>query len=255
VIFNQVPHLEVALQGLSFIEAVVIPRLASLLVSHGLQSLFNISLAHRHFALNSQEEQLVRLKSERCGLPVAHVFRKGSPDPVIMHKYDLRMPEDANIVPDTFMICDNELLPYEFSCVESGEARRNLQAIQAMRSQKEFLEGWSRVLLEHEIEGRIGVALREEEEVMDKDSSRVPGVMVFDVEDRVDILYMPTKQFQMSVSPDAPPAEWEVGRRTQDGVYECPRTRFCRDWMCSCGTVNSGPYCTTCGAPRRVSEN
>ena len=238
--------MDVAIQNLSTIEEIVIPRLAALLVTHGLQSLFNICLAHRHFALRSQDEQVVALKDQIDQRPVAHVFTNGMPDPEILRKYKLQMPKEACIIPETFLIRGGKLLPYEFTCIEGDAARQNLETIDLMQRRQDFLDGWTRVIKDHGLEDRLGLTIREEED----SNSDIPKVMVFDAKERVDILFSPTKEFPISVSPRAPPAEWEVRQGSRDGGYECARSRWCRDWICPyCGHSNSsGTICEKCGA-------
>jgi len=170
----------------------------------------------------------------------------GMPDPEILRKYNLQMPKEACIIPETFLIRGGKLLPYEFTCIEGDAARQNLEMIDLMQRRQDFLDGWTRVIKDHGLEDRLGLTIREEED----SNSDIPKVMVFDAKERVDILFSPTKDFPISVSPRAPPAEWEVRQGSRDGGYECARSRWCRDWVCPvCGYSNSsGTTCQRCGS-------
>jgi hypothetical protein len=98
VVFNRVPDIDHAFRDLPFLEESVVPRLAALLVG---QSRFNICVAHRHFPLYSSSEQVVELKNLNGG-PVSSVFKNGAPDPLIVERYNLDVPKELSIVPDTF---------------------------------------------------------------------------------------------------------------------------------------------------------
>lgn len=118
VVFNQLPEIQEASRQLPAIEKFVLPRLATLLVSYELQSQFNICLTHRHFVLSNDTQQVVELKSSN-GESVASVFKNDFPDLVIVQ---LQIPKDPSIVPNTFLLHESELFPFEFSCMESREA-------------------------------------------------------------------------------------------------------------------------------------
>lgn len=232
------PTIAQALQHFEFLKGSVIPRLAALLVNHSLQTHFNISLAHRHFLLFDHTEQVVELKS-RNGPDVSSIFKDGQPMASILQKYDLVVPTAPTIVPDTFLIHDGKLLPYEYTCLEIDQADSYLNAICHIHD--EFLDEWSKVLVETGSEKRLGLVLRP------------PGEMVklqlCDPSSRVDIIVSAADKSCLPLSPKSVPAEWEIKWLGHGRAPSIRPVSWCRDWSCICGMSNNGETCVRCGRP------
>jgi len=230
------------MHSVPLLEELVIPRLAALLMTYGLQTLFNICLAHRHFALLNQDEQVVRLRSAETELPVSHVFHDGLPNSETLEKYRLQMPENPTIVPDTFLIRGNQLQSYEYSCVESESAQQTLSKIQMVP--QGFLKSWSGILREYAAEDQLALTFREPE------NGTVPNVTVCDAEARVDVGLFSGEAAAIALSWNSLPAEWEVKGRLRDGMCSCTRTRFCRCCIYCGGSNIVNGVCQDCKAPQ-----
>jgi hypothetical protein len=243
VVFNRVPSVGEAFQAIAEIEASVLPRVATLLVKYGLQRRFNITLAHRHFSLLSDTEKVVELQSP-SGWHVSSVFKNGSPDPTIVRRYNLDIPKSPSIAPHTFLVDDDRLLPYEFSCVDKEDAERMHTNCVLDR---EFLASWTRVLAEHHVERRLGLTFK------------APLVAQkrqwFNPRLRVDVTLSSPQQNLQFLSPQDIATEWKVDGNSHGSQPIIRRLGYCVDTgICIyCGYPTSEGVCERCGASRRTA--
>lgn len=254
--YNQLPVLTMAAENLSQLEESVLPELATLLVEHNFHEQFNIWLAHRHFQLTNEHDRIVELGSEQ--LSVSSIFKDGEPDTALLHRYGLGMPEDATIVPDTFLSHDGCLVPVEYICLERNQAESHVYTTASVT--KSFLNEWNEVLVHHGVMDRFGLVVRAHT------TSETPKLQLCDSSLRVDItldsmdcldsvLNFPgDREIISSVCGLGVPAVWEVSEMRSGMPISIVRERRCWDvWTCAyCGHANGGEQgaCANCGEGR-----
>ena len=248
-----------AASDISQLEASVLPDLASLLVEYDLHDQFNIWLAHRHFQLTNENDRIVELRNQ--SLSVSSVFSDGEPDMSLLHRYNLVIPTDPAIVPDTFLSHDGQLLPIEFLCVERNEAQSHVFTTANVTGS--FLEAWNQILSDHGVMDRFGLVLRTSE---DTTTVQEPKLQLCDSSLKLDITldseaslnsvlnFPEDREIISSACGSGVPAVWEVIQVGTGLSHSIIRERRCWDmWTCeNCGHSNGSDVgvCGNCGGRR-----
>jgi hypothetical protein len=226
--YNDLPLADNAKADVAQLEQTVLPQLAALLVQHGLQFDFNIWLAHRHIQLGDVE-QVVELKGR--DISVSSVFRDGEPESAILESYDLQIPSNLTIVPDTFLVDDGNLIPMEYVCVEPEEAQDYIVA--ATKASREFSQIWAEILDAHNVVGKLGLTAKATDSWF---TTQGPLTLTFDDKLGVDVKSAPPPA--ESAAPRIMSSAWEVhsssggiicrasgdGRFVDDATENSPKT-------------------------------
>ena len=165
LLYNDLPDLVEASSSLPVLERSVIPALARLLANYNLHTQFNICLVHKHFSLLDDTEQVVDLDGSSGS--ISSVFRSGCANPRIIEHFSLNLPVAPSIVPDTFLVDDSGLIPYEFCCREIEEAEKHNRLTNNV--DQAFLGAWQKVLVDNNVTKRVGLLLRKGGEGMSKE--------------------------------------------------------------------------------------
>ena len=217
---------------MSHIETDIIPQLARLLIGHDLHKHFNICLPHRHFDLGNDYEQIVELVDQN-GQSVSSVFQNGRPDESVLDDFGLVMPENPSIFPSGFLVLQDQLVPYEYSCKDRDEALN----VNIPELPSSFLESWDNTVSQcGAIRGCLGLSLK---------AGNSPTLQICHLDRRVDrSLPLPA-----SLPSTAFPTEWAAEPSTLASDGELTRQHFCGGpGFCPtcCVWVESNP-CPRCG--------
>jgi hypothetical protein len=150
-IYNSLPDIASAAQALDCLEQGFLSELSLLLIKYDLQSRFGISLVHRHFELNDDEEQLVELSG------ISSVFKNGVPDSTILHEFNLHLPDSSMIVPSMFIIRDTGLFPYEYGCTGQNDAKVTNDMLSQIDDR--FFSEWTDSLARQGLTDKLGLAI------------------------------------------------------------------------------------------------
>ena len=234
----------------------MVPDLAKLLADYGLHDRFNIWLAHRHFLLSNENDRIVELQGQN--ISVSSVFTEGAPDSEILNNFDLSIPADPAIVPNTFLSHGGRLLPMEYLCLDRDEAETHL--FTAANVTRTFLEEWDEVLARHDVEDRFGLALRTSDDI---DLGRRSKLQYFDPFLKVDVTvendgslngamgFQEARDFITSAFPiGGVPAVWKVSTLRPGMTLSIIRERRCWEICPHCGgspSVSDPRVCSNCG--------
>lgn len=177
-VYNSIPYIEDAVSLLRALTATILPALEGLLANYQLQNQFGVVLAHRHFELMSEEEQVVDLSG--CDIVVTSVFRNGKPDFKLVERYGLEVPDPFAVVPTKFLV-GKKLVPYEYRCVPVEDEDLYWTRISGLPS--DFLAAWYEILERHDAKDQVGLI-----DIFAEES--VAGIEYTDVEQRVSVVHL-----------------------------------------------------------------
>jgi hypothetical protein len=231
-----------AAKNISQLEESVVPDLAKLLADYGLHDRFNIWLAHRHFLLSNENDRIVELQGRN--ISVSSVFTEGAPDSKILDNFDLSIPAEPAMIPNTFLSHGGRLLPMEYLCLDRNDAEAHL--FTAANVTKTFLGEWDEVLARHDVEHRFGLALRTSDDI---DLGERSKLQYFDSFLKVDITV--ENEFMISGFPIGVPAVWKVSTLRPGMTPSIIRERRCWGSCPNCGgppSATDPSVCGICGA-------
>ena len=220
----------------------MVPDLAKLLADYGLHDRFNIWLAHRHFLLSNENDRIVELQGRN--ISVSSVFTEGAPDSKILDNFDLSIPAEPAMIPNTFLSHGGRLLPMEYLCLDRNDAEAHL--FTAANVTKTFLGEWDEVLARHDVEHRFGLALRTSDDI---DLGERSKLQYFDSFLKVDITV--ENEFMISSFPIGVPAVWKVSTLRPGMTPSIIRERRCWGSCPNCGgppSATDPSVCGICGA-------
>ena len=155
--YNSLPPVEEASKALNEVGYDYLSILGQLLIKYGVQSRLGISLVHRHFRLED-DEQLTRVRVRQSDEVISTVFKNGIPDSQIVKDYDLLIPESSKLVPSMFIVRHSGIIPYEFCCIEEEDA--NILYFNTLsRIDDDFVSEWVTILDECKMGDRLGLAI------------------------------------------------------------------------------------------------
>jgi hypothetical protein len=155
--YNSLPPVEEASKALNEVEYDYLSILGQLLIKYGVHSRLGISLIHRHFCLED-DEQLTRVRVRQSDEVISTVFKNGVPDSQIAKDHDLLISESSKLVPSMFIIRPSGIVPYEFCCIEEEDA--NILYFNTLsRIDDDFISEWATILDGWNMADRLGLAI------------------------------------------------------------------------------------------------
>jgi hypothetical protein len=162
--YNSLPPIEEASKTLNEVQGDYLYMLGQLLVKYGVQSRLGISLVHRHFRLED-DEQLIRLRVRQSDEVVSTVFKNGLPDSRIVKDYNLVTPKSSKLIPYMCIVRESGIVPYEYCCTEEEEADI-LYFNVLSRIDDDFLAEWTTILDRLQMVDKLGLAILEDNPVI-----------------------------------------------------------------------------------------
>jgi hypothetical protein len=158
-LYNTLPRVQDASEALEGLGQKPLTELGLLLTKYGLQRQFGICLAHKHFDLENNKEQVVDLKDTNGNFIVSSIFTNGEPDFVIVKNYHLDLPELPEIIPSKFLVHESGLIPYEYCCIRKEEDEPAIH----INPDATFLLDWVGVLERSDMRDKLGLALLQDD--------------------------------------------------------------------------------------------
>jgi hypothetical protein len=158
--YNSLPHIQEASKALNDLDDDYLSLIDQILIKYDLQSSLGITLVHRHFLLED-DEQLIELKCSQSDDVVSSVFKNGVPDDQVLSGYNLLIPQYPTIVPSVFIVRQSGVIPYEYCCVEKEEANK-LHFDILDRIDDEFCAEWVTTLERLRMVDKLGLAIIDE---------------------------------------------------------------------------------------------
>ena len=161
--YNSLPHIEEAIKALNEVDGAYLPILGQLLINYGVQSRLGISLVHRHFSLED-DEQLTRVRVRQSEEVISTVFKNGIPESQIVEDYNLLISESSKLVPSMFIIRESGIVPYEYCYTEEADA--NILHFNTLsRIDDDFVAEWVAILKRWHLVDRLGLAILNDEPI------------------------------------------------------------------------------------------
>jgi hypothetical protein len=118
----------------------------------------------------------------------------GYPDDAILQDYGLIIPKDPVVVPSSFLVLQNDLVPYQYVCIE----RNNLNAgLTYPELSSNFFKHWNQALTRCGVHEPLGLCLKTDNRIT---------LQTCNTELRVDC----SEPLPFCLPPGAFPAEWAV---------------------------------------------
>jgi len=155
--YNNLSQVEEAFKALNEVEDDYLSILSQLLIKYDVESRLGISLVHRHFHLED-DEQLTKVRVRQSEKVISTMCTNGIPDSRIVKDYDLLISQSSRIVPSMFIIHHSGIVSYEFSCIEKEDV--NILYFHTLsRIDDDFISEWTTILDGRKMVDRLGLAI------------------------------------------------------------------------------------------------